>query len=121
MTKKTAVQVCASAAFLVLAIIFLNPFKLWMPDMLHMLILGLLVVVFGAIAALLVSEQSGDEREDRHQMLAGRIAFLAGAAILLSGIVWQAFTSAVDAWLVLALCGMVVAKAAVRIYGERKL
>jgi drug/metabolite transporter (DMT)-like permease len=121
MTKTTTIQLLASALFLILAVVFINPFKMWMPDMLHMLILGLLVVVFGAIAAFVVSEQAGDEREERHQMLAGRAAFLTGATIILSGIVWQAFTASVDFWLVIALCGMVVAKACVRIYGENKL
>ena len=121
MTKTTRIQLLASAIFLLLAIIFLNPFTLWMPDMLHMFILGLLIVVFGAIAALVVSEQSGDEREERHQMLAGRAAFLTGAILLLMGIVWQAFTSSVDAWLIVSLCGMIVAKAVIRVYGENKL
>ncbi|CAN5746151.1 hypothetical protein BH11PAT2_BH11PAT2_01120 [soil metagenome] len=121
MTKNTAIQVFASTIFIVTAAIFLNPFKVWMPDMLHMLILGILVGAFGAVAALVASEQQGDEREERHQMLAGRAAFLTGAVILLSGIVWQAFTSTVDAWLVLALCGMVLAKASVRVYGDTKL
>jgi len=89
--------------------------------MAHMVILGFIVAAFGVFAALLLREQSGDERETIHRMLAGRAAFLTGATILLVGIVWQAFTGTVDAWLILTLCGMVLAKTAIRFYGEHRM
>ncbi|MBU2103958.1 hypothetical protein KKD81_02765 [Patescibacteria group bacterium] len=121
MTRNTLLQLGASLIFLVLAIAFLNPFGLWMTDMFHMLILGLLVVAFGIFATLVVREQGGDERELVHRMIAGRAAFLTGALILLIGIIWQAFTHTLDYWLVYALLGMVLAKTLVRIYGDRRL
>jgi membrane associated rhomboid family serine protease len=121
MPNNLSAQVLVSVVFVLVAVVFLNPLHIWMPDMLHMLILGLLVAVFGVVATMLVREQGGDEREAAHRMLAGRVAFLTGAAILLAGIVWQAFTSHVDAWLIFALAGMVTAKMLARIYGEQKL
>lgn len=121
MTTSTQIQAFASAVFILLAVAFLNPFHLLMTDMFHMLILGLAAAALGVFSILIMRERGGDEREAAHRMLAGRAAFLAGAAILLAGIVWQAFAGVVDPWLVMGLCGMVFAKVSARIYGELML
>ncbi|KND50961.1 MAG: hypothetical protein AB202_00955 [Parcubacteria bacterium C7867-007] len=121
MPNAMTLQVLSSLVLFALGVAFLNPFHLWMTTMTHMVILGFLVAAFGVFAALLLREQAGDERETTHRMLAGRGAFLVGATILLVGIVWQAYTGSVDTWLVLALCGMVLAKTAIRFYGDRRM
>jgi hypothetical protein len=53
-------------------------------------------------------------------MLAGRIAFLAGSAILLLGIVVQTYFHALDPWLVAALAAMVIAKMVGNAYARMK-
>jgi hypothetical protein len=119
MQNNTLLQILTSAAFLVLAVVFLNPFNIWMPTMTHMVVLGFLVAVFGVFALLMMRERAQDEREEAHRSSAGRAAFLTSALILLIGIVWQAMRGPVDHWLIGALCGMVIAKIAVGLYIER--
>ena len=108
-----------SAVLLAVAAIFLvNPFNIWMPEMTHMLVLAIAVAVFGACSVFVLMEQIGDERENEHRHTAGRAAFLAGGAILITGIIMQTLQHALDPWLVWALLGMVVAKSITRLYSD---
>lgn len=120
MKSNLTFQLISSALCIFFAAAFLNPLHLLMTDSLHMLILGLLAAAFGALAVLLLLEQGGDEREDAHRAFAGRAGFLIGAAILLCGIVREALAGPVDAWLLIALCGMVAGKALARIYARAR-
>lgn len=121
MKNNLSTHVISCVVLIALGIAFLNPFHIWMTTMFHMTILAVLVAAFGVFAALIIREQGGDEREQAHRMLAGRAAFLTGTSLLLIGIVWQACTGTVDAWLIVILCAMVLAKMAARLYGERML
>jgi NADH:ubiquinone oxidoreductase subunit 6 (subunit J) len=106
-----------SAVLLTIAAFFLaNPFGMWMPEMTYMIILAGAVAIFGAFSVFVLMEQAGDERENEHRHSAGRIAFLAGGAVLILGIIVQTFAHTLDPWLVWALLAMVVAKSAVRLY-----
>lgn len=122
MTRTTYLELLVAIVLLGIAILFLNPFHFWMPDMALLLMLGCLLTVFGAFAALILREQAQDEREETHRMRSGRAAFLVGATILVIGIAYQGSTlHVVDSWLVVALCGMVLAKLATRIYSDLRL
>lgn len=121
MTRNTYVELCIAAILLGLALLFLNPFEFWMPGMLPMLVLGLLIAVFGTFAAFVLREHAGDEREDAHRMRAGRVAFLAGSAVLIAGIATQGLTGSIDPWLVLALSTMVILKLGMRINDDLRL
>lgn len=95
----------------VLAIAFLDPFMLIMPPMLFYLLTGVFFVLFVSYAVLVWNENANDEREYAHRAFAGRTAYLTGASVLVVGILYQAFIEhSVDAWLILALSVMVVAK-----------
>ncbi|KND47109.1 MAG: hypothetical protein AB199_01615 [Parcubacteria bacterium C7867-004] len=102
-----------------LSLVLLDPFHIWMPDMAYMIVLCCLVAAFGAFAAFVLCERAGDEREDAHRMLSGRMAFLAGSGVLVAGIVLQGLTGPIDPWLIYALCAMVFAKLAARAYSDR--
>ncbi len=121
MTRNTYIELALAVLLLGIAILLLNPFNFWMPDMAHLSMLGCLVAVFGAFAALVFREHAGDEREAAHRMLSGRIAFLVGSLVLVLGIAYQGYVGPVDPWLVVALCSMVLAKLAARFYGESRL
>ncbi|HYC83164.1 MAG TPA: hypothetical protein VEB60_01285 [Candidatus Paceibacterota bacterium] len=108
-------------ALVILAVLLLNPFHFWMPDMMLLAILGIALVVFGIFASFILREGGLDERECYHRMLAGRTAFLSGSAIALAGITVQSYRHAVDPWLVAAFIAMIVAKIGSRIYSEKHL
>ena len=113
-------EIIVSLVLIVLLILFLNPFELWMPPVLLMMMVLGLVVVFAIFASFIWKENSRDEREGLHKMIAGRIAFLAGTAVLVAGIIVQSFKHELDFWLVLTLGTMILAKIISLIYSRTK-
>lgn len=115
------IESISAITILGIAILFLNPGHLTMPDsMVSMLIIGL-IVAFLTFAAYLLREQSSDERESIHILKAGRISYLVGVATLILGIIIQSLRHDIDPWLVIALCAMVFSKLLSRIYSRYKM
>ena len=113
-------EIIVSSVLIILLILFLNPFDFWMPTILLMMMVLGLVVVFAIFASFIWRESARDERESLHKMMAGRIAFLAGTAVLVIGIIVQSFKHKLDLWLVLALGAMILAKIIGLIYSRIK-
>ena len=80
-----------------------------------------MVVLYLAFAIFFWREGRGDEREQFHRLFADRIAYLAGSAFLLVGIVISELAHALDPWLIFALALMVIAKIVGLIYGKNRL
>jgi hypothetical protein len=115
------IESISAIAILGIAIIFLNPGHLTMPDsMVSMLIVGL-IVSFLTFAAYLLREKSSDERETIHILSAGRISYLVGVGTLILGVVVQALKHEIDAWLVITLCAMIFSKLLSRIYSHFRM
>lgn len=103
--------------FLVLVV---NPFQVWMPDTLHMmLIVGFAIMSF-VFAGIIFKEKSKDERELVHRNTAGRFGYLVGVITLVAGIIVQGLKHSLDPWLVFALSMMILAKIISRIYSQSK-
>lgn len=117
--KNSLKETIVTVSLVVIAVLLLNPFHFWMPDMMVMSMLAGALVLFGAFASFVLREETVDEREEQHKSLAGRNAYLVGSGILMLGIVAQGYTHAVDPWLVLSLIGMVVAKLATRHWSDK--
>lgn len=113
-------EIAVSVILIILLILFLNPFGFLMPTTLFMMMVLALIVTFVIFASFMWKEHARDERESLHIMMAGRMAFLAGAALLVIGIVVQSFSHEIDVWLVLALGTMIFAKIIGLIYGRIK-
>ncbi len=113
--KETITTVCLVG----IAVLLLNPFHFWMPDMMLMGVLALALVLFGIFASFILREGTVDERDDAHRALAGRNAFLAGSSVLMLGIIFQGYTHAVDPWLPIALIVMIVVKIATRVWSDK--
>ena len=113
-------EIIVSGVLISLLILFLNPFEFWMPPILLMMMVLGLVVVFCLFASFIWRENSKDEREGLHKMMAGRIAFLVGTAVLVMGIVVQSLNHQLDFWLVLTLGAMILAKIIGLTYGRIK-
>ena len=99
-----------AGVFIVLVLLFLNPFDLLMPPPILSMLNLFLIAVFAVFAAIIWKEKPRDEREGFHRMLAGRFAFLVGIGVLVLGIMMQSLSHEVDPWLVYALVGMILAK-----------
>lgn len=119
--KNNLKETVVTIALIATAILLLNPFHFWMPDMMVMGMLAVALALFGIFASFILRERSADERDDQHKSLAGRNAFLAGSGILTLGIAVQGYTHAVDPWLVLALISMVMVKIVTRHWSDRNL
>ena len=115
------IETISAIAILGIAMLFLNPGNLTMPDsMQSMLIIGL-IISFLTFSAYLFREKSSDERESMHILTAGRISYLVGVGTLILGIIIQALNREIDPWLVIALCAMVFFKLLSRIYSHFKM
>lgn len=119
--KNNLTETLITVALIATAILLLNPFHFWMPDMMVMSTLVGALVLFGIFASFILREKIVDERDDQHRTLAGRNAFLAGSGVLMIGIVMQGYTHNVDPWLVIALIAMVVVKIITRAWSDENL
>lgn len=119
--KNNYIEVFTTIMLVLLAVLILNPFSFWMPDMMVMGILVGTLVVFGMFASFVLREKAEDERDALHKSLAGRNAFLAGAGVLMLGILIEGYNHAVDPWLVGGLIVMIVAKVLSRFWSDRNL
>lgn len=115
------IESISAIVILGVAILFLNPGNLAMPEsMVSMLIIGL-IVSFLTFSAYLLREKSSDERETIHILTAGRISYLVGVGTLILGVILQALKHDIDPWLVIALCVMVFSKLLSRIYSHFRM
>lgn len=119
--KNNLKETIVTIALISIAILLLNPFHFWMPDMMVICMLATALVLFGIFASYILREESVDEREAQHKSLAGRSAFLAGAGVLMLGIVIQGYTHTVDPWLVIALIVMIITKIATLHWSDKNL
>ena len=115
------IETISAIAILGIAILFLNPGHLTMPDSTQSMLIVALIISFLAFSAYLFREKSSDERETMHILTAGRISYLAGVGTLILGIIIQALKHDIDPWLVVALCVMVFFKLLSRIYSYFKM
>lgn len=115
------IETISAILILGIAILFLNPGHLTMPDTMVSMLIVTLIVSFLTFAAYLFREKSSDEREAVHILTAGRISYLVGVGTLILGIILQALQHEIDPWLVIALCAMVFSKLLSRIYSHFRM
>lgn len=115
-----ASEIIAALVLVLLMSLLLNPFSWFMPSPMVMLLILAAVVAFGLFASFVWKEKARDERELLHRTMAGRVAFLSGAAVLVLGIIIEGLNHSVDVWLVLTLAVMIGAKIITAIYTNLK-
>jgi hypothetical protein len=103
-------ELAISLALIVLLGVKWDPFHLFMPDELQMLILCLVVAGFGIYAGMLFRRRARDEREALHVHRASQAGYLAGIFLLCALMVFKDLRHQGDPWLLLVLAGMVLAK-----------
>jgi hypothetical protein len=119
--KKILTESLVTFGLVITAILLLNPFHFWMPNMILLGMLATILVLFALFASFILREKSVDERDNQHRTLAGRNAFLTGSATLILGIILEGYTHTVDAWLVITLIIMIVTKISTRIWSDTNL
>lgn len=104
--------------FLVILLFLLTDyFMWWMPQAIVMITLLAVTVLICLWSGFVIMERGGDERETLHKMNAGRVAYLAGLAILTIALIVQTLTlKSIDIWIALTLGVMIVSKLGARIY-----
>ncbi len=116
-----ALEGIVASVLVVLLVLILNPMNFWMPNMAHMLVLGLLLICFVAYAAFILREKAEDERDVLHRMVAARTGFFTGTTLLTIGVFIDALDGTVDKWLLLTLVAMIIAKLTARLYADKNL
>ncbi|MEK7148751.1 MAG: hypothetical protein AAB770_02425 [Patescibacteria group bacterium] len=119
--KNNIIETVVTIALVAIAVLLLNPYNFYMPNMMVLWMLAAALVLFGIFASFILREEMFDERDDAHRTLAGRNAFIAGSATLILAIMIQGYHESVDAWLVVTLIVMIVAKIATRVWSDRNL
>lgn len=119
--KNNFFEAVVTVFLVMLAVLILNPFRFWMPDMVVICLLAITLGLFGMLASFVLRENVQDERDNLHRTLAGRNAFLAGAGVLTVAIVVQGYTHSVDPWLVVALVAMIVVKFLSHLWSDKNL
>jgi hypothetical protein len=114
-------EIIVAVVFLTLLFVLLNPWNVFMPTYIEMVILAALAVFFGIFANFIWREKGGDERQQLHSMFADRIAFLTGSGILLVSVIVGELYGQLNPWILFTLAAMVVAKVAGLIYTKIKL
>lgn len=119
--KNNLKETIVTISLIVIAVLLLNPFHFWMPDMMVVCLLAVALGLFGVFASFILRESTVDERDSQHRTFAGRNAFLAGSGVLTLGIVVQGYAHSVDPWLVVALIVMIVVKIGTRMWSDKNL
>jgi hypothetical protein len=109
-----------SVLLIVLAVLFLDPFMVWMSDAFLYMLIAFLFGIFVIFALFFWRERAQDERDELHKMIAGRFGYLAGAGALVVGIAHQSLFGYPDPWLVVGLLALVLGKLFGTIWGKRK-
>lgn len=103
-------------SFFLLVLADLIPF--WMPMMGEMTALLIVTILLLVWMSFVVTEKAIDEREVQLKTQSGRIAYLAGIAVLVIALIMQGFAHVIDPWIPIALLIMVLVKFFVRLYLE---
>lgn len=120
MKNKFLGELILSVALIGLLLFFLNPLLVFLPQPMHPFMVPLLVILFIIFAGLLWKERPSDEREQLHTFISSRFAYFAGVAIITIAIVIQHAQGAIDPWLIIAICVMLLAKILGLLYGHIK-
>ncbi len=103
----------------VAAFFLVNPTDILMPQNMHMMMLVSIIIIAAIFSAFVIAEGRGDERENSHRALAGRVAFLIGALVMVIGITVQTLHNEIDPWLLLALLAMITGKVIARLIASQ--
>lgn len=111
MNKSTLTELTIIIITIFLVFLLFNPFQLWMPMTIHLLIIAILLVTVTLLGFLLIKQLHEDEREQKLRLLSSQAGYMSGILVLITGVIFQSFSHQVDSWLVISLVLMFTIKA----------
>ncbi len=117
--KEYLSEIFIAVLLVLITFVFINPY--WMP--MGMLSTALLIFagLFVAFTVFFWREKKGDEREIYLRNIAGRLGYLAGALVLVVGIICEIVkNNMVNKWIIGALIAMIVAKIAGFVWARKR-
>ena len=103
-------EIIIAVALSILLVLVVNPWHLWMPNMLTYAVVGALLILAGLFAGIAFRGIPEDEREELHLFFASKIGYFTGVVVLIVGVSLRLFEGYVDPWLAGALAAMVIGK-----------
>ena len=113
-------EILVSVILLIFIFLLINPFHLWMPDAVQMMMTLGIALAFILFASFVFHEKVHDEREALHRYIAARFAYLSGTIILVVALVVQSIHHTLDNWLLIALFVMILGKIIGFLWGKIK-
>lgn len=110
MKNKFTQEIIVSTAFIVLVVLYMNPFDWHMTTTALTFTMAMVVVVFGVFIGLVFDERPRDEREALHVRVASRAGYVAGLIAVVGVIAVQSIQGDVDTWALVVLGVMVLGK-----------
>ena len=107
---KNIKELVSAIGLLVILAFLMNPMGFYYSNMTLASIITILILLFIFFSVVVMKDKPADEREEKHQHLAGRSAFLAGTTVMIIGIIVQSISHQIDVWLVIALAVMIAVK-----------
>lgn len=115
----TVLQYAFVALLLLMLGALTDPFMYWMPTMPQMAALGIATALLSAWIGFVAREKVNDERDEKHRMFAGRVAYLLGVSCLTTALIVETLAHSLTPWIPTTLAVMVVGKLAARWYADR--
>lgn len=110
------IEIVISVILIIILISFLKISQLTMPMNIEFSLIVFLIILFLAYTTNIWKELPRDERDEQHQLKAGRTSYLIGAGVLTLGAIYQLTQHEVDPWLIFSLIIMILVKVISRIY-----
>jgi len=112
-------EIVSALAILIVGFLILDPMSFYYTNMQTASLVIILLIAYVAFQIFIWKAKPQDEREDQLLYRANANAYLFGTAVLVIGLVYQAFSHSVDVWLLIALLVMIISRMASCFYKER--
>lgn len=114
-------EILISIILVILLTLLLDPLGFVMATSLQMMVILFILIIFIAFSVFVWKEKPKDEREELHNHVTSRFAYLSGITILVVALIYQSLTYTLDPWIIIALIVMILAKVIGSIYTKNKL
>lgn len=117
--KNNIKEIISAIGLLVILALLMNPMGIYYSNMMLASFITILILLYIFFSVVVIRDRAADEREEKHQYFAGRVAFLVGTTVMIIGIIMQSISHKIDLWLVVTLIAMIAAKLIATKYSDK--